>query len=223
MTFTPPHADPQSTLSRQRRRRLERGLHKLFLRGVCSFCGSDFKPGTSSAGGFDARGNVVLACESCVGRVAEIFSFGLELSGDHPALARLNDAARRGGINIPIKSELGERPWKDADRIWFARNPKRAHHARVPFPGEFDEEAAEIPAEYALIVLVRQVEPGSRIRTVFYPHNDLLPLPDDEAAAHAMFEIAAKREPRPLDRQALYNLIEKYRVRDADGAKGEAV
>ena len=37
-------------------------------------------------------------------------------------------------------------------------------------------------------------------------------MPDDEAAAHALFEMAVRREPVPPDRQALIALIEKYSV-----------
>jgi hypothetical protein len=40
----------------------------------------------------------------------------------------------------------------------------------------------------------------------------VLPLFDDEAAAHARFEVAMRREAVPPDRQALCALIEKYSV-----------
>ena len=82
----------------------------------------------------------------------------------------------------------------------------------MPFPGEYDAEALDAPPGHVLIVLVRQVEPGSRIRPRFYLSNDLLPVPDDEAAAHALFEVAMQREAVPPDRQALCALIEKYSV-----------
>jgi hypothetical protein len=61
-------------------------------------------------------------------------------------------------------------------------------------------------------VLVRQVEPGSRIRAAFCCGGDLLPLPNDEAVAHALFEVAMQREPVPPDSEALRALIEKYQV-----------
>ena len=82
----------------------------------------------------------------------------------------------------------------------------------MPFPGEYDAEAAKTPAGHVLIVLVRQVEPGSRIRPRVYLSADLLPVPDDEAAAHALFEVAMRREAMPPDRQALCALTKKYSV-----------
>src|SRR5262245_57710592 len=73
MNRNPDHA---SRLSRQQRRRLERALRKLFDRNVCSFCGSSFKHNSQTAGGLDAQGNVVLAGECCISRVAKIFARG---------------------------------------------------------------------------------------------------------------------------------------------------
>ena len=61
-------------------------------------------------------------------------------------------------------------------------------------------------------MLVRQVEPGSRMRAGFYLNADWLPVPDDEAFAHTLFEVAVRREAVPPDRQALCTLIEKYRA-----------
>jgi hypothetical protein len=81
---------------------------------------------------------------------------------------------------------------------------------RLPFPGEVDKEVAKTPVGHVLIVLVRQVEPGSRIRAAV--RCNVLPLLDDEAAAHALFEVATRREAVPPDRQALCALIEKYSV-----------
>jgi hypothetical protein len=103
-------------------------------------------------------------------------------------------------------------PWKDEDRGWFERNQKRSHRLRMPLPGEGDEEAAKTPAEHALILLVRQVEPGKRIRAAVSISANLLPVPDDEAAAHALFEVAMQREAVPSDRQALRALIQTARL-----------
>ena len=98
------------------------------------------------------------------------------------------------------------------DRDWFEWNQKRSHRARMPFPGELDEEAAKTPAGHALIVLVRQVEPGSRPRAAFYLNADLPPTADDEGVAQALFDVAVGREAVPPDSEALCTLIEKYRA-----------
>src|SRR5262245_44264652 len=131
---------------------------------------------------------------------------------------RLADVERRGGIGgrAAMVSVL-DHPWTHDDREWFERNPKRAHRARMPFPSEVDEQAAQTPAGHALIVLVRQVEPGSRLRSLLCLNTDLLPLSDDEAAAHALFEIAARREAVPPNSAALRSLIERYTAL-ADGS-----
>jgi hypothetical protein len=59
-------------------------------------------------------------------------------------------------------------------------------------------------------MLVRQVQPGARLRAAVPLDANLLPLPDDEAAVHALFEVAMGREALPPDRQALSTLIKKY-------------
>jgi hypothetical protein len=150
---------------------------------------------------------------------------GLELSEQiaaahqKAAVDEMFDIAKRhGGLGCPAEVNLRDSPWKKADCEWFERNPKRAHRMRMLFPGEADEEAAKTPAGYALVVLVRQVAPGLRPRVLFCLDDDLLPLPDDEAVAHALFEVAVGREAVPADRQALCTLLKKYTVRSQGDA-----
>jgi hypothetical protein len=80
------------------------------------------------------------------------------------------------------------------DRDWFERNQERSHRARMPFPGELDEEATKTPAGHALSVLVRQVEPGPRLGAAFYFNADLPPTADDEGVAQALLDVAVRRE-----------------------------
>jgi len=108
-------------------------------------------------------------------------------------------------------------PRKSDDREWFERNQKLSHRARPPFPGEVDEEAANTPAGQALIILVRQVQAGSRLRTAVVLNADLQPLPDDESVVHALFDLAMRREAMP--RHVLCTLIEKYTM---DGGQNDA-
>jgi hypothetical protein len=238
-----------SRLSRQQRRRLDRALRKLFERNVCSFCGRSFPHNSQTAAGFDSLGNVVLAGECCIRRVAKIFARGfysdrqydfLRPPNTEPATSTeptseqittaialyqkaiseadmaLDGVERRGGGERAPNANLLDHPWKDDDRQWFQQNQERSHRARMPFPGQVDKEVAETPAGHALIMLVRQVEPGSRRRAVVFLDANFLPLPDDEAVAHALFEVAVGREAVPADRQALCNLIQKYTgARDA--------
>src|SRR5262245_32523191 len=88
----------------------------------------------------------------------------------------------------------GLHPWKSDDREWFERNRSRSHRVRMPFPGEVDKEAINAPAGHVLTMLLRQVEPGTRLKAGFYLNANLLPVPDDEAVAHALFKLAVGRE-----------------------------
>jgi hypothetical protein len=98
-------------------------------------------------------------------------------------------------------------PWKANDRAWFRQNPKRAHRVRKALPGEFDEGT---PAGHVTIAVVQQTTPGARRRGCFHIRADLLPAPDDEAIAHALFQISARCEPMPDSDEAFCVLIERY-------------
>jgi hypothetical protein len=169
---------------------VDRALRKPMRRETCSVCGTPFEPNTSTAAGFDARGNAAVAGECCVGKLTEIFGLGLNLplstSTGATDEARIADIGRRSGVDCALQVNLSDSPWKDDDRIWFEQNPTRTHRMRMPFPGEYDAEARDAPPGHVLLVLVRQVEPGSRIRPGVYLDNDLLPVPDDEAVACAV-------------------------------------
>jgi hypothetical protein len=127
---------------------------------------------------------------------------------------QMADIERRGGGVRARNVNLGDHPWKRDDAAWFERNPKRAHRARAPYPGEADQEAAKAPAGHTMVMLVRQVEPGSRVKTRIYLTANALPVPDNEAVIHARFEIAAGREALPGDVEAFHALVEKYRARE---------
>jgi hypothetical protein len=205
-----------SRLPRQQRRHVDRALRKFMQRDRCSICGSPFQ--CNSFGGFDTQGNVALVGECCINRVPTVFSLGLIVTGEQLDAAYqkaqtnkiLDNAERCGGLGRPSEVNWTDSPWKNDDRVWFEKNPSRAHRLRPPFPGEMDETAAETPAGCELLVLVRQVEPGSRMRAGLHFGVDWLPLPDHEAVAHALFEVAVRREPWPRDGAALCALLEKY-------------
>jgi hypothetical protein len=150
--------------------------------------------------------------ECCTGKLTEIFGLGFDFPLPTGAASELADVARRSGVDGMLQVNALDSAWKDDDRRWFERNPRRSHRVRPPFPGEYDAEAAGTPPGHVLIVLVRQVEPGRRIRPAVSLNADLLPLPDDEAVAHALFEVAMQREPAPSDGAALRALVEKYTV-----------
>jgi hypothetical protein len=222
-----------SWLSRPQRRRVDRELQKLLSEDTCSVCGSRLRHNSRTASGFDGHGNVVVAGECCISAVVVPFGFGLYIDRQYDFLSprkssvveptgeqaldaiaayqkviaatdkQVGTIERRGGSGRAPKVSVLDAPWKDDDRAWFERNPSRAHRARMPFPGELDEVVAKAPAGHALIMLVRQVEPGSRLKANFYFNASLLPVPDDEAIAHAFFEVAmGPSQYRPTARRA---------------------
>jgi hypothetical protein len=129
---------------------------------------------------------------------------------------QVEDFERHGDVEFTGEALLLlDHPWKTDDRAWFEHNPQRSHRVRIPFTGEFDDLGAKAPAGHALIILVRQARPGTRLRCGFYFNTALLPVPDDEALIHAIFEIAARREPVPGNMQALNALREKYVARSS--------
>jgi hypothetical protein len=135
----------------------------------------------------------------------------LESIERHGGIEQHGGVERHGDVEITGEALLLlDHPWKTDDRLWFEGNPKRSHRVRMPFTGEFDELGANAPAGHALIILVRQVKPGTRARHGFYLNADLIPVPNDEAIAHVLFDVATRREPMPRNGWALNALIAKY-------------
>jgi hypothetical protein len=171
-------------LPQQQRRFLDRVLNSLIERKACSICGNKWKSNSQTAYGLDTRGHVVVAGTCCIDKIATLMGYGFfgrcsDFPDDQHELIR----------------ELSAREWKIEDRVWFNEHPARSHRARIPFAGE-DLRAGTEPG-YAPLVLVRQTKPGVWLRLGFDFSAHMVPMPDDDALIHAMFEIAARREPAP--------------------------
>lgn len=110
---------------------------------------------------------------------------------------------------------FSERPWKTDDQIWFKANPDRSHRLRQLFPGELatlrrhPEEPDLIPAGHEPQVLVRQVEPGKRIRISFY-RNLAIDIPDIEPLLHAMFDLVSGDRTDAISTGEVAKLALKY-------------
>lgn len=94
-------------------------------------------------------------------------------------------------------------PWSTDDRQWFARNPTRAHRLRPPLPQEAEQHELlpTIKEGYGLRVIIRQVEPGARIRQFFYLNADLPDPSGCEFLCHALFDAVISGEELPPPRQ----------------------
>lgn len=129
--------------------------------------------------------------ESVVGDIQKVIGAADDLSAG--MLDRAGLPAGRSSINI-LSS-----PWKTADAGWFEANPDRSHRLRPMFPGEADTlppdlRSTKLPPRHELQVIVRQIEPGKRIRMPFGRNVDT-PIPDVEAVLHALFDSVANGRP----------------------------
>ena len=119
---------------------------------------------------------------------------------------------RRAGVRGLGQVSVLDSPWKDDDRLWFERNPERSHRARLSLPGEADAQVAKTPTGTVLVMLLRQVEPGRRVRAGFYINAELWPAPEIEAVAHLLFDIATGQQAQPRDAAERSALVEQYHV-----------
>ena len=113
-------------------------------------------------------------------------------------------------------------PWKRDDAAWFTAHPRRSHRVRDGFPGEF-ERASGGPVDF---VVVRQIQPGLRIRASFTLAEcgaDALGMmqalalraldDDDEAAAHTLFDMTqAGAGGRSIPTVELAELIARHAI-----------
>jgi hypothetical protein len=178
-------------------------LHEVHTAGLVSNRNYDFLPAGKNKHG---RGLGVEEVAHALGALERAIAFADEEVKD--------DMWRRGGVSQPPHPLISvlDHPWKKDDREWFEQHPGRSHRARFPFDGEVGPEELVAPEGHRLLVLLRQVEPGKRIKTGFFISNELLPVPDAEAVAHALFDIATRRVPVPRNGEEMCTLIEKYQT-----------
>lgn len=140
------------------------------------------------------------------------------LRSDVAALEKItNELMQRGGVPFaPNSVELKETPWKADDASWFRKHPGRSHRLRAMHSGEEASlspalQFVDVPENHRIDVLVRQVEVGKRLRTVFFRNVQAL-IPDEEAVIHALFDMVSSHACNGdvIDNKRLYELIEQY-------------
>lgn len=113
---------------------------------------------------------------------------------------RAGDIIRRAGVTSERGSvNMLPSPWKADDAEWFEDNPSRSHRLRAAHAGEvealpLDYKEAPLPHRHEMQIVVRQVEPGARIRMAFGRNLDM-PIPEDEAVLHALFDTISANRP----------------------------
>lgn len=101
--------------------------------------------------------------------------------------------SKRGGIKgAPAGIYREETFWKEDDAAWFEKHPQRSHRLRSLIGDEAEQcgfnALGQMPPRHEIQVVVRQVQPGARIRTPF-GRNLAMPIPDEEAVIHALFDV----------------------------------
>jgi hypothetical protein len=132
-------------------------------------------------------------------------------------LGSLSRKAGMPGRPLPV---LSDGPWKKDDAAWFNAHPNRSHRIRTPYPGEFKGKKFppfDPPPTHEFQVLVRQVEPGQRVKLVFC-RNMEVELPDVEAILHAIFDIEASSSDGDKGRPISVREVAEIAMRYARGA-----
>ena len=124
--------------------------------------------------------------------------------------------AKGGMAGTPSRVSVRNSAWKADDAAWFRAHPDRAHRLRPLVEGERDSfpnglRAVATPG-HELQVVVRQVEPGRRIRVPF-ARNLETPIPDAEPIIHALFDAVSKRRAAPvISVEEVAGLADRYHL-----------
>jgi hypothetical protein len=126
---------------------------------------------------------------------------------------QVDRVARFGGVSSPFPNvNILDAPWKDDDRAWFKQHSDRSHRIRLPFPGEVTKKI-DVPEGHELYLLIRQIEPGNRLKCSGFLNKEVLPLPDVEALAHVLFDIFVSNNggtDGPVSSAQVRALVERY-------------
>lgn len=138
----------------------------------------------------------------------------------------VSDIQRRAGIQAKNgQLNLSDSPWKEDDAAWFSTHPTRSHRLRpliasegATIPRVYFES---LPPEHEVQIVVRQIEPGKRVRAPF-GRNTAIPIPDDEDIIHAIFDMIFKTD-RKVDVIGICEVAElanRYAASKTDDTRG---
>jgi hypothetical protein len=179
------------------RRRIEREIRKILEKDAdhCTLCRRPFAHGDRSCGGATADGKAAVTGECCADQLTHMIAGGVYLDLADAYADITADMVKRAGVGgFPTALSVTDNPWKRDDAAWFRANPRRSHRLRPMFPGEAPtlmRRSIALPSRHEMQVVVRQVEPGKRVRLAFGRNLDC-PIPDVEAILHAMFDLVAR-------------------------------
>jgi len=221
------------------RRRVEREVRKIMENqgDWCSICGTPFDHNSKTFGGVIAGGRAALAGECCKNKLKETILAGVYVRPEHGGVwgsvvvaaesiqgsvssvdSLGAEIAKKAGIlNEDSRSpriNMTDSPWKGDDAAWFEANPKRSHRLRKLLEGETKDLFAgstppSLPPGHEYQVLVRQVEPGFRVRLPF-GRNLEISIPDDEPVIHALFDVTSTSPGEPINGQEVLERADRY-------------
>jgi hypothetical protein len=123
--------------------------------------------------------------------------------------------AKKGGLPfLDARLHTNDTVWKADDAAWFKAHASRSHRLRPMLEGEREAMFGRslpprLPADHEYQVIVRQVEPGSRLRILF--GRDLtMPIPDVEEVIHALFDIASGSKGGTIKKGQVAELAQRY-------------
>ncbi len=129
----------------------------------------------------------------------------------------LNVLARAGVKGAPPKVFRQQTDWKTDDAAWFESRRDRSHRLRPLIGDEAKISGFQsirlMPPGHEMQVLVRQVAPGQRVRVPF-GRNLEMPIPDNETALHALFDIISGggREGEVISTAMLKDAVGRYAI-----------
>ena len=120
-----------------------------------------------------------LATKDVAGAVERLQNYLIEVDKFRSEILK-----KAGMPDRTLPFDTADSPWKADDAAWFEANAGRSHRLRPMLEGEaaahFGEGSIpELPPAHEHCVIVRQVEPGKRIRIPFW-RNLEVPIPDVE-------------------------------------------
>jgi hypothetical protein len=212
MTKNSGNSEENGIMTESKRRTRPRGLDRRIQAiaetdgDVCSLCRKPYPGYAITFGGMTRDGKAALVGECCKSLLRVVRGFSVYLSYATWKATGLTDEAMNWNLGFN-----GDNPWKENDAAWFREHPHRTHRCRPSLPGEPHPGPLDpTPPGHELAVLVRQIQPGLRIRQTFF-HNLAVPIPDIDEIVHAMYDLAVRgREGESQSVGQVAELAKKY-------------
>lgn len=154
----------------------------------CDWSKRRLRPSEFTYTGIDRKGRWRTVAADHAGVLVKIHAVGIY---DPPAAMTEDLLHQRAGIDGALIADYSRQPWKDDDRRWFETHPRRTHRRRPMSPGELPLK--RLPDGTVAVVIVRQVEPGIRVKALCATPLDKPPSDHDEGLS-ILFDMIVERK-----------------------------